>query len=163
MFIKSTFSKFKSLYSSHSSQYDPYPSRFLTISTSSCTTRATAHKRSLQAVSAIELTQPSQSIMQPTLRSGYSVIEWRMFYLSHAWQKGLTASCNNPRFSSSVRWRNTVQIFSVSISDVWDYASLRFSVAISDCVTANGDKATFIELLVTTAPFVTGSISSWQA
>ena len=47
-----------------------------------------------------------------------------------------------------------MQIFSVSISDVWDYASLRFSVAISDCVTANGDKATFIELLVTTAPFL---------
>ena len=77
-----------------------------------------------------------------------------MFYLCHAWQKGLTAYCNNPRFSSSVRWRNTVQIFSASISDVWDYASLRFSVAISDCVTANGDKATFIELLVTTAPFL---------
>ena len=61
-----------------------------------------------------------------------------MFYLCHAWRKGVTTSCNNPRFSS-VRCRNTVQ---------------RFSVAISDCVTANGDKETFIELLVTTAPFL---------
>jgi len=62
-----------------------------------------------------------------------------MFYLRHAGQNGVTTSCNNPRFSSSVRWSDTEQ---------------RFSVAISDCVTANGDRATFIALLVTTAPFL---------
>ena len=36
-----------------------------------------------------------------------------------------------------------VQRFSVAVSDVWDH-----------CVTANGDRATFTELLVTTAPLL---------
>jgi hypothetical protein len=92
--------------------------------------------------------------MHSTFRFRYVVIEWRMFYLYHAGQNGVTMSCSNPQFSSSVRWSDTAQRFSVAISDVWDYVSRRFSVAISDCVTANCDRATFIALLVTTAPFL---------
>ena len=95
--------------------------------------------RVLKPFPLLNLPQPSQTIMHSTLRFGYAVIEWRMFYLRHAGQNGVTTSCNNPRFSSSVRWSDTEQ---------------RFSVAISDCVTANGDRATFIALLVTTAPFL---------
>ena len=72
-----------------------------------------------------------------------------MFYFCRTWQKGVTASCNNPRFSSSVRWGNTVQRFSVAFSDVWDY-----------CVTANGDRATFTESAGYDRPIpVTGTIS----
>ena len=41
-----------------------------------------------------------------------------MFYLCHAWQKRVTASCSNPRFSSSVRWGNEVQRFSVAIGEM---------------------------------------------
>jgi hypothetical protein len=44
--------------------------------------------------------------MHPTLRSGYAVIGWRMFYFCHAWQKGVTAFSNNPWVSSSVRYEN---------------------------------------------------------
>jgi len=66
-----------------------------------------------------------------------------MVYFCHAWQKRATVSCNNPQFFLSVRWGNTVQRFSIGINDVWDY-----------CVTANGDRVTFTELLVMTAPLL---------
>jgi hypothetical protein len=81
--------------------------------------------------------------MHPTLSSRYAVIGWCMVYFCHAWQKRATASYNNPRFFSSVQWGNTVQRFSIGINDVWDY-----------CITANGDRVTFTELLVTTTPFL---------
>jgi hypothetical protein len=56
---------------------------------------------------------------------------------------GVTASCNNPRLSSSVRWGKKVQRISVGTRDVWEY-----------CITANVDSATFTDTLVTTDPFL---------
>jgi hypothetical protein len=42
---------------------------------------------------------------------GHAEIEWRMFYFCHAWQKRVSASCSIPRFSSSVRWGKSAEIF----------------------------------------------------
>ena len=77
----------------------PLPVRLETL----LVTRATTHLGP-KLFPLLKLPQPSRSIMHTTLRSGYAVIEWRVFYFCHAWQKGLKCVCSIPPFSSSVRW-----------------------------------------------------------